>query len=273
MPDETARARGGRQGSRATAQALYVTDLETAGAARSDALREADAHLDRIARLLPDALSAGLTLAEIARIAGVSRPTLYQLRARYGSEAELRLALLETVANGFAPLDSLVTSIGRPEADLWPHLKHFVDTDAMEVEPTEEEEPQPAFMLTDKGRFLLRIPPGAGARRRIEVRDRHRSVLRGYEVAGAHELAGHRARLPLLPRPPRRGRGQPRPSLHKPRGREAHASALVASQHAVEVPLGAGVFLRLGDGGGPSGPTIRLGRRAGRSGGSPKSTG
>jgi DNA-binding IclR family transcriptional regulator len=138
---------------------MYVSDLEAAGEARAAALREADTQLDRIARLLPDATGAGLSLAEIARITGVSRPTLYQLRARYGDDAYLGPALLQAVAStGLARLDHLATSIGRPESELWPVLEHFTETDVLELEPVDDEEgTHPAFALTEKGHMVLDV--------------------------------------------------------------------------------------------------------------------
>ena len=69
------------------------------GAARELALLQAEQQLDRLARLLPNALAGGLSLAEISRVTGVSRPTLYELKARYDdSDADLRLAVLQAVA-------------------------------------------------------------------------------------------------------------------------------------------------------------------------------
>jgi hypothetical protein len=134
-----------------------VSQLEAAGGARAEALREADHQLDRIARVLADAVDSGLSLTDVARITGVSRPTLYQLRARYGeSHTHLRVGILQAVAEaGWASLGHLVDSLGRPEGDLWPVLSDFVDTGAMELEPSDDEEPQPTFALTEKGDVLL----------------------------------------------------------------------------------------------------------------------
>jgi DNA-binding MarR family transcriptional regulator len=72
--------------------------LEQAGSARDVALSQADAELDRIAELLPGALSAGLSLSEIARITGVSRPTLYELQRRRGGARDVDLELLVALA-------------------------------------------------------------------------------------------------------------------------------------------------------------------------------
>jgi hypothetical protein len=148
----------GPEEGRANVRALYVSQLETAGRARDEALREADGHLDRIARLIPDALKAGLSLTDVARITGVSRPTLYQLRARYGeSHANLRIAVLQAVQNTDGSLAALVRELDRPEAELWPVLQDFIDGDALELEPTDEEEPKPAFLLTPKGYALIEV--------------------------------------------------------------------------------------------------------------------
>ena len=45
-------------------------------------MEQADLELERIGGLLPGAIEAGLSLVEISRLAGVSRPTLYQLQER-----------------------------------------------------------------------------------------------------------------------------------------------------------------------------------------------
>jgi hypothetical protein len=96
-PDRETRLK--REKGKATVRALHLSELEAAGAARARAIAEADKQLDRVARLLPDALSGGLSLSEIGRVARVSRQTLYELRARYSdSDGDLRLAVLQSVA-------------------------------------------------------------------------------------------------------------------------------------------------------------------------------
>ena len=80
-------------------RALHLSELETAGTARTLALHEAEKQLDRVARLLPNAMQADISITEIARVTGVSRPTLYELQGRYGgSLADLRLGVLQTIA-------------------------------------------------------------------------------------------------------------------------------------------------------------------------------
>jgi chromosome segregation and condensation protein ScpB len=85
--------------ARALVRALHLSELETAGTARALALHEAEKQLDRVARLLPNALQAGISITEIARVTGVSRPTLYEQQGRYGrSLGDLRLGVLQTIA-------------------------------------------------------------------------------------------------------------------------------------------------------------------------------
>jgi chromosome segregation and condensation protein ScpB len=80
-------------------RALHLSELETAGTSRTLALHEAEKQLDRVARLLPNAMQAGISITEIARVTGVSRPTLYELQGRYGgSLGDLRLGVLQTIA-------------------------------------------------------------------------------------------------------------------------------------------------------------------------------
>jgi chromosome segregation and condensation protein ScpB len=84
---------------RALVRALHLSELETAGTSRTLALHEAEKQLDRVARLLPNAMQAGISITEIARVTGVSRPTLYELQGRYGgSLGDLRLGVLQTIA-------------------------------------------------------------------------------------------------------------------------------------------------------------------------------
>lgn len=66
-------------------RAKLVAELERAGARRAKGLADAESALERIVDLAEDALTAEhpLELAEVARIAEVSRPTLYnRLKAR-----------------------------------------------------------------------------------------------------------------------------------------------------------------------------------------------
>jgi hypothetical protein len=55
-------------------------------------------------------------MSELARAAGVSRQTLYELRGRYGGAADVRLAVLY-LATGL-PTSSIAKSVGRSEAEV-----------------------------------------------------------------------------------------------------------------------------------------------------------
>jgi DNA-binding MarR family transcriptional regulator len=79
-------------------QNVHATELARAGEARQAALDQAEAELERIAEILPSATSAGLSLSEISRITGVSRPTLYDLRRRSGGTPDADLEVLATLA-------------------------------------------------------------------------------------------------------------------------------------------------------------------------------
>jgi hypothetical protein len=88
-----------REKGKALVRALHLTELATAGRARALALHEANEQLDRIGRLVPGALQGGISMTEIGRITDVSRPTLYELRGRYGGAiGDLRFALLLVIA-------------------------------------------------------------------------------------------------------------------------------------------------------------------------------
>lgn len=78
---------------------LHQSEIQAAGVARALALHQAEEQLDRIARQIPEALAAGLSVSEIARISGLSRPTVYELRGRYStSDGDLNFAVLSAVA-------------------------------------------------------------------------------------------------------------------------------------------------------------------------------
>lgn len=62
-------------------RALHLTELEDAGEARSVAADRAKVEREVIRSLLPGSLQVGLSLSEISRVTGVSRPTLYAWKA------------------------------------------------------------------------------------------------------------------------------------------------------------------------------------------------
>ena len=94
-----------REKGHALVRALHLSELQAAEAARTLALHEADQQLDRIAHRLPEAIAAGISITEIARVTNVSRPTLYELRARYSDdERDLRFAVLQTILS-HGPID------------------------------------------------------------------------------------------------------------------------------------------------------------------------
>jgi DNA-binding IclR family transcriptional regulator len=147
-----------REKGRAVVRALHVEQLEDAGAERHAALQAAEAHLERIARLLPAALAGGLSLAEIARITGVSRPTLYELRARYSDQPlDLSLGALQAIAtNGPLTEPQLRERLRRPPKDVSRTVAEFQRRGFVEYDIDEDEEgKRPIYFLTEKGYELL----------------------------------------------------------------------------------------------------------------------
>jgi DNA-binding phage protein len=119
----------------AAIRSLHVRGLAEAGAARAAALAEADKQLDRIARLLHDALEGGVAMTEIARVTGVSRQTLYELRGRYGDTADLRLAVLQAALTRYpANADDIAEYLRRPEGEIKPLLVELADEGLIELE-------------------------------------------------------------------------------------------------------------------------------------------
>jgi len=145
--------------TRALVRRVHARELEAAGDARAAALKVADRQLDRIARLLPDALQGGLALTDVSRLTGVSRPTLYELRARYSeSERDLRLALVQTLATSGALSETdLNRRLGGPRDGLSELLDSLRKQDFLEVDVEEDEDgrPFPIYFLTHHGMDLL----------------------------------------------------------------------------------------------------------------------
>lgn len=148
-----------REKGRALVRALHLSELGAAGSARALALHQADEQLDRIARLLPDALQAGMTMAEIARTTGISRPTLYELRARYGGPVgDLRLAILQTVVTRTAGTKAeLAERLCREPAEIERIVVEFVEEGVLdtEMERVGEDEYQEGLHLTASGLHTL----------------------------------------------------------------------------------------------------------------------
>lgn len=89
---------------RAVLQQLHRDELEQAGTARRSALDQAETQLGHIRRLLPGAVRSGLSVSEIARITGVSRPTLYDLLRTAAGADSPDLRVLASVST--APLST-----------------------------------------------------------------------------------------------------------------------------------------------------------------------
>jgi Homeodomain-like domain len=112
----------------AVLRSVHLRGLSEAGAARAAALLEADAQLDRIARLLHDALEGGVSITEVSRVAGVSRQTLYELRARYGDTRDLRLAVLQGLLTHDGPtLEWVAEHVRRPKSEIKPIIDEYVE--------------------------------------------------------------------------------------------------------------------------------------------------
>ena len=123
----------------AVIRSVHLRGLSEAGAARTAALAEADKQLDRIARLLHDALQGGVSVSEISRVTGVSRQTLYELRARYGDTRDLRLAVLQgLLTQPDATVNSLADELKRPDSEIRPIVEEYVERAFASEWPTHE---------------------------------------------------------------------------------------------------------------------------------------
>ena len=131
-----------RDRGRALVRTLHLSELEAAGAARRLALHQADEQLDRIARLLPDALKGGLTLSDVARASGVSRPTLYELRARFTDQpGDLRFGVLQAVARmQMVSHEDVAEHLGRDAGEVFGVLRGLHEEKLVELEVRQTEE-------------------------------------------------------------------------------------------------------------------------------------
>jgi DNA-binding phage protein len=147
-----------REQGKALVRSMHLAEIQAAGAARAAALHEAEAQLDRIAKALPAAIDAGISMAELARGAGVSRQTLYELRGRYGSSADLELAVLQVLATkGPLTVDGVAEAVGRSAREVQRITDGLLGGgDAEWVEAYSDElGDHPALHLTADGRWTL----------------------------------------------------------------------------------------------------------------------
>jgi len=124
MSDDSREAIQLRERAKAAARSVFLGELTDLGRQRTEALQRAEDLADRIARVLPDALAAGIQLTEIGKVTGVSRPTLYTLRARYEVRPHgLHLAVIGALANGGRLDSDLAEAIGEPIDDVLRQLE------------------------------------------------------------------------------------------------------------------------------------------------------
>lgn len=87
-------------------QVLHRNELSESGRRLMAGREETQRELRRIATILPAARYAGLTMAEISRLTGLSRPTLYSLEKRRGTgERDITIAILGALG-GMGPQTS-----------------------------------------------------------------------------------------------------------------------------------------------------------------------
>jgi transcriptional regulator with XRE-family HTH domain len=154
----TSPSRAELEKARAVVRALHLTELEQAGEARAAALAQAESELHRISARLEDALDAGISLTEIARVTGVSRPTLYDLLARLSdSPRDLSLALLQLIATkGSLPVSNLAAEMRRPEPEYRSVLDGLIGDGLVTYDVDESaERVEGQYVLTSKGYDLL----------------------------------------------------------------------------------------------------------------------
>jgi DNA-binding MarR family transcriptional regulator len=95
-------------------------------------------------------------MADIARITGVSRQTLYELKGRYGSAEDLRLAVLAAIAtNGAVTLEELTENLGRSRSEVEAVVKAYVEGHLVEETIFLDGKATEALALTEHGEAAL----------------------------------------------------------------------------------------------------------------------
>lgn len=90
-----------RERARGALRALYLGELADIGQKHREALEEADRQIDKLAHLVLNAVDADIGIAEIARMANISRPTVYKLLPRARDKTrDVRLAVLQLTLDG-----------------------------------------------------------------------------------------------------------------------------------------------------------------------------
>lgn len=143
-----------REQGRAAVRALYLAELEDIGAQRAAALRVAEEQIERVGRVLESAINAGFSLSEIARLTEVSRPTLYQVRARQtAARGNARLAILQSVANhGLIARKALSEHLATDPARFREALDAMLQDEVLTEEFNDDSEaPDMLYALTTSG--------------------------------------------------------------------------------------------------------------------------
>jgi CRP-like cAMP-binding protein len=143
-----------RERAHGALRALYLGQLAEVGRRRAAALREAEDQLQQVGRLLVNAQDVGISLSEIAREVDVSRPTLYQLRARYGRDPrDVRLAVLQSTWAGEIADQDIAEKIDVPVGDVHSLLREFEQEEwvGWDVGTDADGEQEMFWYLTAKG--------------------------------------------------------------------------------------------------------------------------
>jgi DNA-binding MarR family transcriptional regulator len=135
-------------------RSVYREELARAGGVRSAAMEQADEELQTIAALLPGATASGLAVSEIARIADVSRPTVYELLKDSGSEPDLLAALLAALIDGPHTENDLTKKLGVDHRTLGQLIGALVEQ-GWAQRLTEGSADTQTFMATDEGEKAL----------------------------------------------------------------------------------------------------------------------
>ncbi len=134
---------------------IYREELTRAGEARQAALEQAEAELRRVAQLLPGATEAGLAVTEIARLADLSRPTVYQLLRDSGAEPDLSAAALAALVDSPHTASELSETLGLSRSALDSLIHGLVEADWAEALKPAEPGSAVAFAATDAGEQAL----------------------------------------------------------------------------------------------------------------------
>ena len=134
----------------------YADEIERAGQGRRAALDQADTQLRVMKDLLPGAIDAGLPITEIARLSGVSRPTLYDLLKDSEAEPDLPAAVLAALVEAPRTSREIGEALGIDNGRASDLMAGLQESGWLEAVDGGKALPERAYIATKVGETALR---------------------------------------------------------------------------------------------------------------------